>query len=248
VLLWQRAYGGGKEAALVLVGTFVGWFYLRFYRFDEDTQQVGDMSDAMEFASLFPNVLNVQAYIRFVSTLLFSAVTRLGCLTRAVQSQQEQQKQQHQRGGSGGTSSSLLRHDGDQSDGGSNVANDEWLQSSFTSMDPMAQRRLLLARQAISDKVAELENEQNAMQADGGPLSPSAFDNVFDNDDDDAGSDDVKSAATATSSATSATAAAPSSSGVLDLEVGGSSAATAAATDAEIDEEVRKAREVVGGL
>lgn len=59
-----------NQFILILLGTYVGWFYLRFFMPDPVTQIAGDYTEDFAFATLFPNIPFLRRCIAVPSGLM----------------------------------------------------------------------------------------------------------------------------------------------------------------------------------
>ena len=126
-----------KEAPLVLSGTLLSFLFLRFYSRDAESGQVGDMRPEFAFATICPDVGGLRAVLNLLCTVPFHLAMRAGLVQDALKS-------------SAATGSVAADA------GGGSALLDYGRLASLAPVDPLAERRRILAIKAIDEKLAAL--------------------------------------------------------------------------------------------
>lgn len=139
----------GKDVALVLLGTFYGWLYLRFCRLDTSTGLVGDLRDEFSLVHLFPTLPVFSPLLVFMSTMTFKVVISIGCCSGAIKTHELL----------GASDAAVAKSITEDAFGAVPMTSGLSGGKDVSVKDPIADRRRAMAIKAIDEKLAALSGD-----------------------------------------------------------------------------------------
>jgi len=163
---------GGKEAPLCVFGTLWGWFYLRFSFEDPETGAVGDMRDEFRCSALFPDVWKLRAAVDLLAGFIYNSCLQIGCLQASANTASAASKPQKQPDSSPAQLLGITVVPASLSPSAAStgsIASAAALPLPAVALkpaDPAAERRRALAIKAIDQRLAELQQKEEALPLD----------------------------------------------------------------------------------